>query len=716
MRIFSGCSAAPIIAVLIFLGLSHPCAGQSTPFLSEEETRILINEISGDRAFEHIRWLTHWHRASGSEGYSKAVEYIMKAAEEAGLEDVKFIEHPLIGGAYNARSAELWMVEPVELKLADLGDCALYLADGSRDADVTAELVWIGDASEKSLEGLDVRSKIVLTSAEPSEAVRTAVNKMGAVGVISYYIASNKSLMDYPDQIAWSRVGGWRGEDGANTFAFMLPARKGETLRRILETSEEQDFFNTGKKAKGGKVILRAKVDTEFGVGEGKSGFVEGWIRGSKYHDQQIVLTAHIQEEKTSANDDASGCANLLEQARVLNKLIREGKIERPLRDIRFWWTDEILSEYLYFMQNPEEPKKMLANINQDMVGARQSMGDRVQHLIFAPFSRMSYLDTLLESIGTFVIRTNNRYLAAGDWNDAPTGYKRRIYSTLGSREAYNAAFVPYIDSSDQRCFVEGVIGVPAVALINWDDDFIHSSGDDLANIDPTQLQRNNFIVTAITYCLAFAEPDDVPKIAGETFASASKRMAGDLAVAQRLLLEGAAPDSRDEGWVDASIMIEQGALREVRALVSIRVFAGEDKAAQAAVDELIARVKAKERAMYDDIAACYRALHGHDILSQAVKPEEGEAQKKVPVNTGDLRAYFMKRMMGRDQQQSELHELMRDEVFNFVDGKRTYYDIYKAVRAEALAAGEWYYGEVTLQDVTALLDAAVAAKILEIK
>ena len=52
----------------------------------------------------------------------------------------------------------------------------------------------------------------------------------------------------------------------------------------------------------------------------------------------------------------------------------------------------------------------------------------------------------------------------------------------------------------------------------------------------------------------------------------------------------------------------------------------------------------------------------------------------------------------------------MRDEVFNFVDGRHSYYDIYKGVYAEAAAAGSWYYGTVTLGDdvVVALLDAAV--------
>jgi hypothetical protein len=58
----------------------------------------------------------------------------------------------------------------------------------------------------------------------------------------------------------------------------------------------------------------------------------------------------------------------------------------------------------------------------------------------------------------------------------------------------------------------------------------------------------------------------------------------------------------------------------------------------------------------------------------------------------------------------------MRSEVFNFVDGKRSYYDIYKAVFAEAAAAGSWYYGTVSLEDVVAVLDAAVKSEALALK
>ena len=141
-----------LLSSVSLLPTVNPAYAQTTPFLSDDEIRMFSNEISGDRAFEHIRWLTHWHRDSGMEGYFKAADYVMKAAKEVGLEDVRFVEQPLPGPNYTARSAELWMVEPVEVKLADIGEHAVYLSDGSHDADVTAELVWIGDASPNVIE------------------------------------------------------------------------------------------------------------------------------------------------------------------------------------------------------------------------------------------------------------------------------------------------------------------------------------------------------------------------------------------------------------------------------------------------------------------------------------------------------------------------------------------------------------------------------------
>ncbi|MBI1807431.1 MAG: M28 family peptidase [Ignavibacteria bacterium] len=706
--------------VLIFLLFVpfHPCLAQKIPFLTDDDIRMLSNELSGDRAFEHIRVLSQWHRDSGMEGFFNAADYVMQAAHEAGLENVHFIEQTLGHPNYTARSAELWMVEPVEVKLADMADHPVYLADGSHTADVTAELVWIGDAKDDSLTGLDVVGKIVLTNRSPGGAVQNAVWGKGALGVVSYQTSESRNPMDVPDQIAWSRIPLTPPEGKKGTFAFILPPRKGELLKKILQTDQMQDYFATGKRTKGGRIVLKAKVVTEIGKEPGRTGFVEGWIHGSKYHDQQIIITAHLQEEKSSANDDGSGCANILEIARTFNKLIKEGKMPRPLRDIRFWWTDEISSEYKYFQDFPDEPKKFLANIHQDMVGANQRMGSRVQHLIFAPHSRTSYLDAIFESIGNYLILTNNAFLAASRAGGYPRPFTRPLYSTRGTRDGYNARFVPYFNSSDHMCFVEGIIGVPAVATINWDDPYIHSSDDDLYQIDQTQLKRNAFLMGAMAYVLAFADEKTVPLLAGETFAQGEKRLANDLQAAIRVE-EGFRKDSitivsLNGGLKDARLLMEQGILREIRALNSIQVFTRKDREAVSMIEGFIARMQSKATGLMGDLELYQTEMLRNKLPEPQIDSSEIEASKRVPVNPSVLRTYFENR--GKINFRGNLHGLMHDEVFNFVDGKRSYYDIYKGVRAEQLAAGSWYYGNVTLEDVVGLLNAAIEAKALTLK
>lgn len=707
--------ALPVLLVinLVLAPALNLCAAQTTPFLSDEEIRMLSNEISGDRAFEHVRWLTHWHRDSGMEGFFKARDYVMQAAREAGVDEVRFVEQKLEGPNYAARAAELWMVEPVELKLADIGEHAVYLADMSRDADVTAELVDIGDGTEAALRGVDVRGKIVLTSGPPQRAVETAVAKGGAVGVVTYQTSEGRSPLDHPDQVAWSRID-WRPPAGSKgTFAFVLPPRKGEALRAVLRTNDVQDFFATGRPARGGRVVLKAKVDTEIGQAPGRTGFVEAVIRGTRPGTQQIVLTAHLQEEQGSANDDGSGCGNLLELARVFAKLIKEGKMKRPQRDLRFWWTDEIYSEYQLFRERPEEMKKILANVHQDMTGANLAMGSRVQHLIFAPHSRTSYLDALFESVGTFLVNTNNGFLAASRQGGLPRPHTRPLYSMRGTRQGYNARFVPHFGSSDHLVFVEGAVGIPAVALINWDDPFIHSSDDDLFQIDQTQLRRNNFLIGALSYFLSKATEGDIPLLVAETHAQGAGRLANDMRVAMGLLV--AERGRGDGGWKRASTVVEQGVLREARALESIRVFGGGVNS-DGPIDEM-KKLMLSNNAPMGELARFYSQLNGTNPPQPSpLTDAERAASRKVPANVASLDTYLTNRAKVEPAAGGQLHGLMRTEVYNFVDGRRSYYDIYKAVYAESAAAGSWYYGTVTLEDVVRLLDAAVAAGALTLK
>ncbi|MGI9104743.1 MAG: hypothetical protein ACR2G4_00690 [Pyrinomonadaceae bacterium] len=384
----------------------------------------------------------------------------------------------------------------------------------------------------------------------------------------------------------------------------------------------------------------------------------------------------------------------------------------RPLRDIRFWWTDEIYSEYRYFQDHPDEPKKFLANVHQDMTGANQALGSRVQHLIFAPHSRTSYLDAIFESVGNYLINTNNGFLAASRQGGLPRPHTRPLYATRGSRQGYNARFVPWFGSSDHMTFLDGPINTPAVALINWDDEYIHSSDDDLDKIDQTQLRRNNFLIGSIAYFLSRATERDIPLLAAETYAQGTKRLANDLRVAMNLLHDG---NASGDNWKEANYLIEQGVLREQRALDTIRVFTASNGKAATAISELGANMKRKGAELAADLQTYYAQLRGGGRpAALKLTVEEQAAVRKVPQNAVSLKDYFENR--DKVRYRTALHGLMRDEVFNFVDGRRSYYDIYKAVYAEAAAAGSWYYGTVTLQDVSGLLDAAVQSQALTLK
>lgn len=163
-------------------------------------------------------------------------------------------------------------------------------------------------------------------------------------------------------------------------------------------------------------------------------------------------------------------------------------------------------------------------------------------------------------------------------------------------------------------------------------------------------------------------------------------------------------------------MMIEQGIIREVRALESARVFAGTNQKGLRTIEELKTQMRSKSDGLMSDLQSYYRQLHGSNPPPQTLTAEEQSAHRKIPANTPVLDDYFTNRSKVASSRRGMLHGLMRDEVYNFVDGKRSYYDIYRAVYAESQAAGSWSYGTVSLKDVVSLLDAAVEAKALTLK
>ncbi len=694
------------------------CAGssaaQQSPFVSAETHRALAGEISGDIAYDHLRHLTLHHSPNGaSRGFRDKLRWIAERARQFGLQDVRIIDDLKYRGVgWSPLQAELWIVAPDARRIASFAEAAVSIADYSRSGTWEGELMDVGaGSSDAEYAATDVKGKIVLAHGNPATVMSQAVWKRGALGVV-YYNAS-RGLVN-PDQIAWTRINPRPPKDKENTFAFSVSYRTGLELKQRIAARPAPGpvpgSFGEGT-VPGEKIVLRATVEAEFDP-DPKQWIVEGYIRGTRAGEPAVLLTAHGQEEKFSANDDNSGCANLLEIGRALVKLIGEGKVQRPARDIRFWWVNEFSSEYEYFSVHPEERAALLVNLNQDMVGAKQSVGSRIQHISRLPHSRPSYLETVVESVATSVMRGNSAYLSAGQAGTrAP--YSVPIVSHLGTRERYGAELVPYFNSTDHHVFNHSIIGVPGMTLTNWPDDYIHSSDDDIWQKDATQLQRNAYVVAASALYLASLAPEGVPQLAVEVRAAAFRAMMAAYSRATELL-STAAPADRPSSAADGLNIIEHAGRRAQVMLDSLRAFSP-DAATQAQLDAMNSGIADTESDyLQDALLANYRLLsgQGQPPVAQASEEEKSLAAKVPEVAVG-VKEYLLK---GENLGSHGLHSLMAFEALNFVDSRRSYLDIYRAVRAEALSAGEWYYGKVTPKSVNDLLDAAVKAGMLKLK
>src|SRR5262245_20124302 len=137
--------------------LSGSPGAQELSVLDPKETRWITQEVSGDAAYEHVRFMTTtYHRPSGgSDGLMKVARYYEAKAREFGLADVKLIKQAFDERPWNGRFADLWLVGDEPERLACTIQTAVHLADHSRAADVTAELVDVGAGAAADFEGKD---------------------------------------------------------------------------------------------------------------------------------------------------------------------------------------------------------------------------------------------------------------------------------------------------------------------------------------------------------------------------------------------------------------------------------------------------------------------------------------------------------------------------------------------------------------------------------
>lgn len=484
------------ISLVGILGLTPVVFAQKPPLLPENQVAALAQELSGETAKRNLEGIARNHRQRGSRGFHAAAELVAERARAYGLSGVEILTFPADGKVFygtqrsrppwDAEFAELWEMRkggegwtPSTL-MANYEAMPITLAEDSESADVTADLVDVGSGTaEANYAGKDVRGKIVLASAQPGAVQALAVDKFGAAGIVSYTLNQRTAWWGGDENLI--RWGHLQSFPKTKTFAFMVSLKTARSLRERLAHGEE----------------IRLHALVRAGQHPGNYEIVTATIPGAdpQLKDQEIAFSCHLDHQRPGANDNASGCATILEVARALQKLITEGKLPRPARTLRFIWPPEIEGTTTLLNARPDFARHIKAVIHMDMVGGGPET-KAVFHVTRGPLSLPSFVHDVAEAFATFVNEQTEKF--------ATTGVAEYpLVAPEGGREPLRAELAPYSMGSDHDVYQDSSFRIPAIYLNDWPDRYIHTNFDVAANIDPTKLKRAAFIGAASGYFLA---------------------------------------------------------------------------------------------------------------------------------------------------------------------------------------------------------------------
>lgn len=443
----------------------------------------LRRHATAGRCMETMRRIWENDRLFSFDAFARTARYCGARMAEAGLSDVETL--PLaadgrtaygdwvIPQAWDAASALLEVLsprvdEPVLAAYPEIPCSLVMYSAPTPSEDATGEVLAVEDAS--ALAGLDLRGKLLFTRKAPPTLLEAAVQG-GALGILSDFFPLYPGVRDTRQEVyghcRWENTFATpRNETGL--FAFSLSPRQGDWLQALLAS---------------GPVTLRARVDAR--LYDGTAATVSGLLPGET--GEEVLGFGHLYEP--GAEDNASGCAALIEAVWMLREMIQSGELPRPKRGIRVAMGFECAGSMGYFASHPERIGRTRAGLVADMVGTQDA--DRTTLTVWHnPQANAGFMDRLiLEQI---------QAIASIDAQPFPFREQR---FTIGTDNILS-----------DPCFC-----MPTVALIAEPALSYHSSMDAADRIEPEVLLRSAMLCAMYLYTAANLpeeafRPDPVPE------------------------------------------------------------------------------------------------------------------------------------------------------------------------------------------------------------
>ena len=632
----------------------------------------IAQAVSGAQARNHVLEMCPFERNRPAEEYTSGTYreslYAEKTAKEYGFSDVHIERFPLGSKQWDGEMGEVWMTEPGPPTLITrYRDITTTLASGSRNADVTAELVYVGRGDTAAdYAGKDVKGKIVLASGAVGAVHNIAVRQFGAEGVLSFANATGKPI-DRPDQMGWSGINAGNDPAARTTWGFVLSLRMGLNLLDRLERHQ--------------KVMIRAVVKaTEY---DAPMNVVVATIPGDGSSNEEFHFTAHLFEgiAKQGANDNCGGPATQLEAGRAWIELIKNGTLPKPKRTVRFLWVPEISGTTAYLRAHPELGQHVVASVSTDMVGANQTINHNSLHLNQTMYSIPSVINDVSRQFFEYVGETNREKL-----HNRRNGYafQNPMIDPSGTRDPFLYNIEKFYGASDHQVHLDWNPRIPAVQFGNWPDAVYHSSDDSPANQDPTQMKRVGFIMIAVGSVFANSGPDQTMAVAGVALSYAQQRIAADIRDAMAFI-NNSEPELIHENYKEALNLVKWAYWREKTDVRSAGTLALGNGAVIAEVNALADTLTASEAADITRVQLAYKSaaarMKKNVTLEPLLRQAEQDAAKLIPTRVPAPAVPGAPPVTGLAA--PTLTGYYTQEARNFTDGQRSILDIRNAIAAE---------------------------------
>ena len=473
-----------------FFCLSVSAWGQH--LVKQDVFSAIASEYSGEAAQENVRNIIQYHRIQASPMMeSVAKDVVLPRLKAEGLE-ATIEQFPSDGktkyGTFTSpmgweiHSGELWVESAggvrnfTPIRLCRFSDVPMCVSTYSKGGDWKGELVDVGAGTKDSdYSGKDVKGKVALAYGYAANVVRQAVLKHGAVGAVIYPAADDRP--DHPDMVRYNGLWTQADELDRTRGSFQISRNQYDQLKELMQ---------------GGPVVVHGKIDST--LASGKLTLVHAYIRGSQ-RDREVLITAHLDHPKWSANDNASGDGAMMEMARTLNTLVASGKIPAPTYTIHFMWVPEWYGTLAYVTNHPEarrcgpwdDPRAkgktdaskgpcVIADINMDMVGEDTVKTNSRFYITRTPDSVSSFLNALMSDVLQQTREAN-------------------LYAPTGTHHYWLPEMINYAQGSDHDVFLG--LGIPSTMLGHDPDWTHHTSEDTIDKTDASELRRVGTLAAA---------------------------------------------------------------------------------------------------------------------------------------------------------------------------------------------------------------------------